>query len=123
MAKAKAPKEKKEKTTAPVTETMYAEATFMIKLVSEIQKELAKKSDVSGVRFIPKIEGYQIFFKENDIDCKINIEKRTLFSGYSVKKYVDGFKKVNVGLKSEKDYEKIIAKLFGQKENKKKKKK
>lgn len=118
MAKTKAPKEKKEKKNAPVTEVMYGNAMLMIKLVSEIQKELAKKSEITGVRLVPKIEGYQIFFKENDIACKINIEKRTLLSGYSVKKYVDGFKKVSVGLKEEKDYEAIIAKLFGYKKEK-----
>lgn len=127
MAKAKVKKaetkEKQDKGTLPVTVAEYKNAVLMIKLLSEIKKEFVKRTDITDIRFVPKLNGYQVLFKEGDNGCKINIEKRKLLSGYTVQKYVDGFKKVSVTLKSAEEYGAIIAKLFGYKTEKTKKKK
>lgn len=119
MAKAKVKKtESKEKGILPVTVAEYETAVLMVKLLSKIKKEFAKRTDITDVHFMPKLNGYQVLFKEGNNGCKINIEKRKLLSGYAVQKYVDGFKKVSVTLKSAKEYEDIVEKLFGHKTEK-----
>lgn len=120
MAKAKKAetKEKKE-----LTYEEYSKAVLLTGFVAAVKNELAKGEKISAVRFVPILDGYHIFFKNDIKECKIAVEKRRFAKGYKVRKLEDGFKKLTCSLKTKDDYEKVIAKLFGYKTEKKKKKK
>ncbi|MBP3442124.1 MAG: hypothetical protein J6L62_04895 [Clostridia bacterium] len=123
MAKTKAPKEKKGKNTAQVTAAEYSDAVVMTNFIVEIQKVLEKTSELSDVHFVPKMDGYRVFYKADGKDYKITVDKKILTSGFSVKKYVDGFKKASASFRSPEQYPKAVAKIFDGKKDKAKKKK
>lgn len=120
MAKAKKaePKEKKE-----LGYEDYSKAVLLTGFVAAVKSELAKGEHISAVRFVPILDGYHIFFNDDIKECKIAVEKRKFFKGFKVRKLENGFKKTSCLLKSKDDYEKIIAKVFGYKREKAKKKK
>lgn len=122
MAKAKTkkaePKEKKE-----LTYEDYSTAVLLTGFVANVKNELAKATAVSDVRFVPFLDGYHIYFTCDEKKCRIAVTKNKYTKGYKVRKIVDGFKKVSCSLKSKDDYEKVIAKVFGYKTEKKSKKK
>lgn len=121
MAKAKVKKveikEKKE-----ISNEMYSKAVLLTGFVASIKNELAKAEKVSAVRFVPILDGYQVFFNNDGKDTKISIEKSKFSKGYKVRKLEDGFKKKALSVKSEEDLEPAIAKLFNKPTEKRKKK-
>lgn len=119
MAKAKKAetKEKKE-----LTYEDYSKAVLLTGFVAAVKNELARGEHISAVRFVPILDGYHIFFNNDIKECKIAVEKRKLLVGYKVRKLENGFKKVSCSLKTKEDYEKVIAKVFGYKKEKKSKK-
>lgn len=119
----KTKKEKNEKNTVQVTVTDYDNAVVMTNFIVEIQKKLEKFSGLSEVRFVPKMDGYRVYYKADGKDYKISIDKKILTNGFSVKKYVDGFKKASASFKSPEQYENTVAKIFDGKKVKAKKKK
>ena len=122
MAKAKAKKaETKEK--KELTYEDYSKAVLLTGFVGNVQKELTKTAAVSDVRFVPFLDGYHIYYTCEEKNCRIAVTKNKYLKGYKVRKTVDGFKKVSCSLKSKDDYEKVIAKVFGYKTEKKSKKK
>ncbi|MBR6531273.1 MAG: hypothetical protein IKT61_02090 [Clostridia bacterium] len=122
MAKAKTKKaETKEK--KELTYEEYSKAVLLTGFVAAVRNELTRGEKVSAIRFVPILDGYHIFFNDDTKECKIAVEKRRFTKGYKVRKLENGFKKVTCSLKTKDDYEKVIAKLFGYKTEKSKKKK
>lgn len=111
-------KAKKEKNTLPVTKAEYSDAQLMLLFVAEVKKVLEKTEGISAVRFVPKMEGYLIYYKVDETDYKISVEKRTLASGYKAEKFIDGFRKASASFKSEQQYSSAISKIFNLKTKK-----
>ena len=111
-------KTKKEKNTLPITQAEYNDAQLMILFVAEVKKVLEKTEGISSVRFVPKIEGYLVYYKADERDYKISVKKKTLSSGYKAEKFVDGFRKASASFKSAEQYSSAIAKLFDSKTQK-----
>lgn len=124
MAKAKTKSKKAEtKEKKELGYEDYSKAVLLTGFVAAVKNELAKGEHISAVRFVPILDGYHIFFNNDIRECKIAVEKRKFAKGFKVRKLENGFKKVSCSLKTKDDYEKVIAKVFGYKKEKSKKKK
>ena len=116
-------KNKKEKKAPQPKTTENNEAVIITGFVLTMKKALEKTEGVSDVRFAPTMDGYRAYFKLGGKDCKIAVDKKILADGYSVVKFVDGFKKSSATLKTPDQYQDVIDKVLNEKKAKKEKKK
>ena len=94
-----------------LTKRQYNKSVLIASFITEVKSFLDKQDEVSDVCFSPKLKGYEIVYKRNDISVKIICQFK-MSGRLKIDKYENGVLKSTFISKNAQENKNIVQKIF-----------